>query len=229
MKKFTGATAATGSLVALLAVVALAVASPGIAGTKPLNAGKNGIKSNAGVGNGTEDVQVGEPSTVTTYSSVYTDSTTSTSGEPTVISTQITKTPIGSTLVGEDRNGQSATFKRYFDVTYQVVTTVGSSTVVTYETVRETKVFKTVTTTTDMADIDPGNSQGHNRAPEGQPEDIVVSSTVLDSTSSEVIASSTESVYETSSTETTSTDYSSMVNCNGSNGQNEGTNYCGNL
>src|SRR5690606_29064843 len=94
------------------------------------------------------------------------------------------------------------------------------------ETVRETSVYKTDTTTTDMADIDPGNSQNHNKAPEGQPEDIAETSTVLDSTKTEVIASSTESVYDSSARTSTSTAYSQQVLCNGSEGQNPGTDYC---
>lgn len=218
------------ALVCLVAVGTFAAIEPGYAGpkAKPLNAGKDGFKSNAGVGNGTEDVQVGDPVTVTTYSSSSSESTTSSSTEPVVTSTVTTTTEIGRVRsdTPDEQVGHSDNFKRYYDVTYEVVTTVGTETTVTYVTTQVTDVYKTDTTTTDMADVDPGHSQPVNQAPEGQPEDIVVVDTSLDSTSSQVSSSSSVEVgTDTSSSQQLVEDV--QVLCNGSEGQNTGTNYCG--
>jgi hypothetical protein len=217
--------AVIGTIVALVGVVGLAMVPPVLAG-KPLNSGKDGFKSNAGAGNGTEDVQVGEPSTVTTYSSIYSENTTDSSGEPSIISVTTTSSELSREQVGEDvplgkPNNPSPNFKRTYDVTYQVVTTTGTETVVTYETTRTTEVYKTDTTTTDMADVDPGNAQSVNQAPEGEPDDIVETSTVLDSTSSEVTSSSAVVYDETSSSSEQTT--SEEVTCN------PGNEFCNNL
>lgn len=192
---------------------------------KPLNAGKDGIKSNAGVGNGTEDYVAGV-STATTTNVVETTTTNTETGEPVIVSTTTSTTETGRTQVGDPvQVGKSSNFKINYSVTYEVATTTGTETTVTTETVLTTDVYKTTTTTTDMADRDPGNSQSHNKAPEGQPADIVVSDTVLDSTTSEVTGTTTDVISDSTTTTATTTGDESVV-CNGSVGGNTGANYC---
>jgi hypothetical protein len=220
MKKYLN-----GALAALLVAVALGGATELAA--KPLNAGKTGFKSNAGVGNGTEDVQVGEPTTVVTTSTQTSTTTDTVTGDPVVVSTVTTTQEISRVVAGPDTKvGNSGNFKRPYYVTYETTTTTGTETVVTTNTYLVTEVYKTTTTTTDMADVDPGNSQSHNQAPEGQPADIVVSDTQLDSTSTELTGSTSETVSETTTSDPVTSVVQENVLCNGSSGQNEGTNYC---
>lgn len=213
------------SLTAVITIGLVVALTPAALG-KPLNAGKNGFKSNAGAGNGTEDVQVGDPVTTVSTSTVETTDVDTVTGEP-VVTTTTTTTETGRVVAGpDDVNGNSGTFKRPFLVTYETVTTTGTETVVTTNTYLITEVYKTTTTTTDMADVDPGNSQSVNQAPEGQPDDIVVSDTVLESTDTALVDSTEEVVTDTQVSDPVVTTESETVNCNGSSGQNEGTNYC---
>ncbi|MDP3194882.1 hypothetical protein [Tabrizicola sp.] len=190
-------------LTALFAVLALGVSftSADMAfaeKTKPLNAGKTGIKSNAGGGNGTED-QVGGTTVDVQTSTSQTTVTDVTTGEPVVVS--VTKTTVETDRVVESTKlvgcgkGKECNLQTTYLVTYDVYTTTGTETVKTTETYLVTETKKTTTTTTDIYDIDPGRSQSVNQAPEGQPEDIVVVD-VETSTSEELMGTSTETVSE---------------------------------
>src|SRR3569623_2104264 len=71
------------------------------AASKPLNAGKTGLKSNAGVGNGTEDYVAGVSSTSSSriVSSYYTDVS---SGDPSALPTEVVTVELGREQVGGD-------------------------------------------------------------------------------------------------------------------------------
>jgi hypothetical protein len=77
-----------------------------------------------------------------------------------------------------------------------------------------------------MADVDPGNSQDHNQAPEGQPADIVVVAPPVLETSSSEVSTSQETVNDILTTSSTEVLEDVKVECNGSEGQNQGTDYC---
>jgi hypothetical protein len=144
---------------------------------QPLNAGKAGIKSNAGGGNGTED-QVGATTVVETVNvSTYTYNDVTT-GEPVVVSVTETQTETDrvetdSRLVGCGKN-KPCNLQTTYLVTYDVTTTTGTETTTTTQVVEVTETTKVSTATTDIYDIDPGQSQPVNQAPEGEPEDVVV-------------------------------------------------------
>ncbi|EKD60572.1 MAG: hypothetical protein ACD_54C00665G0002 [uncultured bacterium] len=175
----------------------------------PLNAGKNGIKSNAGGGNGTEG-QVGETTsttdTVVINNYTYDDVTT---GEPVTVSVTTQTVEAGrvatdSRLVGCG-SGKQCNVQTTYLVTYNVYTTVGTETTVTTQTMEVTETQKQTTTTTDMYDIDPGHSQPVNQAPEGEPEDVVVVEYADPVTTEEPVGDATTSVVSDSSTSVTGT------------------------
>jgi hypothetical protein len=144
---------------------------------KPLNAGRDGLKSNAGGGNGTEG-QVGETTSVETMSFTVTYKDDVTTGEPVVVATTTSTVETGrqvqsTALIGCGK-GKACNLQTTYLVAYDVITTVGTETTVTTQTVEVTETVKTTTATTDIYDIDPGRSQPVNQAPEGEPEDIVV-------------------------------------------------------
>ncbi|NEX46249.1 hypothetical protein [Pseudotabrizicola algicola] len=191
-----------------IAATALAIAVAPVAYAKPLNAGKNGIKSNAGGGNGTED-QIGATTTnVVTTTSTTTTTDTST-GEPVVVSTTTTTQETGrvvvdTRIVGAGKN-KPGNLQTTYAVTYDVYTTVGTETVKTTETYLVTETTKTNVTTTDVYDIDPGRSQDKNQAPEGQPEDIVVVGDSVTTEFKELIDTKSEVVTGSSTTVTGTT------------------------
>ena len=187
---------------------------------KPLNAGKNGIKSNAGGGNGTED-QVGATTTDVVTTSTTTTTTDTSTGDPVVVSTttstqETDRTVVSTRIVGAGNN-KPGNLQTTYAVTYDVYTTVGTETVKTTETYLVTETTKTTTNTTDVFDIDPGRSQDVNQAPEGQPEDIVVVD-VETSTSEELVSTTTEVVTDssTSVTGTTTENVVETTPCNNS-------------
>jgi hypothetical protein len=198
------------------------------AASKPLNAGKTGFKSNAGGGNGTEDVVAGVSSTSSSriVSSYYTDVS---SGDPSALPTEVVTVELGRQQVGADvplGGGNTDNFKRTFLVTYQTTTTTGTETVVTTNTFLTTQTFRDTTIVTDMQDVDPGKSQTHNKAPEGQPADISSSSTELVASSGpELVDTSSAVVTETSSAVETASS-TEQVTCNPGQGDNPGENFC---
>jgi hypothetical protein len=196
------------------------------AASKPLNSGKTGFKSNAGVGNGTEDAigGVSSYSSSRLVSSYYSEVS---SGDPSALPTEVVTVETGRQQVGSDTPvGSSGNFKRTFLVTYQTTTTTGTETVVTTNTFLTTQTFKDTTVVTDMVDVDPGKSQTHNKAPEGQPADISSSSTELVASSGPTLVdSSSDVVTETSSVVETASS-SEQVTCNPGQGGNPGENYC---
>ena len=145
---------------------------------QPLNAGKDGIKSNAGVGNGTED-QVGE-TTVTTETLVTTHTYDSVSTSGSTVLSQTTSTVetgrvlVSYRLIGCGSGNQTCNKQSTYSVTYDVYTTTVSATTTTTQTMLVTETQIKTTSTTDIYDLDPGRSQDVNQAPEGEPEDIVV-------------------------------------------------------
>lgn len=205
----------TAFTIALTGALMMSVAAFG-GPTKPLNAGKDGFKSNAGGGNGTEDVSLGTSTTESTTTSTYTyDQAT---GDPVVVSTTtVAETEIGREVTSGpvlvSTSGKSSNTKVVYTVTYEVVTTTDTETTTTYETREVTEVFKTTTTTEDMADVDPGRSQEVNQAPEGQPEDIVTVETEALGASEEVIGTF-EETETTSASETDTTTLLDEVVCN---------------
>jgi len=142
----------------------------------PLNAGKTGIKSNAGGGNGTED-QIGATTEATSTTTTMSQNTVTTDGEPSVVSVTTTQVETGRVVTATERVGQNrnkpGNLKTTYTVTYDVYTTTGTETVKSTQTFDVTETTKVVTATTDVYDIDPGKSQAVNQAPEGEPDDIV--------------------------------------------------------
>jgi hypothetical protein len=136
---------------------------------KPLNAGKNGIKSNAGAGDGVEQgaLLTTAPTTTTTYSDPYTVyGPTSTEYLPLPpTTTTVTKVATG-TPYSAGGNGNSALKQNYL-VTTTTTTWNGEKYVETTQTeIWQEKVTSTVITST-YAEIDPGQSGAHNQSPEG--------------------------------------------------------------
>lgn len=136
---------------------------------KPLNAGKDGTKSNAGAGNGAEAGEVIAiiPSVTTTNSPTYTVSgEVTTVYEPLPTTTVITSKVATGTPYNAGGSKNSA-LKQDYVVTTTTTSWDGEKYVETTQTeIWQEKTTSTVTTTT-YEELDPGRSAEHNQSPEG--------------------------------------------------------------
>jgi hypothetical protein len=165
-----------GTAVALVLTVSLAMAGAAGAGSKPLNAGKDGLKSNAGAGNGAEAgaiIEQVEGTLILSTSDPYLIQDPNDPGTTTELTapegsvTEINRVKVGDPYYQVPSNTNSA-LKQNYEVTYEVTTWTGEAWVTTYQTLYVVDVEKQDTLTTTYEDADPGNSQAHNESPEDE-------------------------------------------------------------
>ena len=184
------------AIVASTLIVGSVAPAHAASATKPLNAGKNGIKSNAGTGDGVEQGALlsTETSTTTTLGGtyiVYGETTTDPLPLPPTTTT-ITKVATGSPY-NAGGNANSALKQNYL-VTTTTTAWDGNKYVETTQTeIWQEKISSTVTTTT-YEEIDPGQSGDHNQSPEGS---TVVASSEPVVVAEPVFVSAGEPVVET--------------------------------
>jgi hypothetical protein len=202
---------------------------------KPLNAGKDGVKSNAGYGNGPEAGALLDTSSVTVTTNVGNPYTVPVEGSTTredlalpASTSVVTKTPVGQPFYANgkpavDANGRPNTsaLKQSYSVTTTTTTWDGEKWVETTQTVVMQNTLSTTTTTDTFEDLDPGRSGGKNQSPEGSTfEDVTVSEPVA---GTEVVGPG-EPIVEQFDESTSTTNSSSVEeeqlfdpNCQGSN------------
>lgn len=159
--------------IVLGAVINPSYAAPKANQSKPLNAGKDGIKSNAGAGNGTEKGGIVSSATSDpTYSNIggiylvpIEGSTVSVYETLPQATTTVTKTPVGEPF--HAGNSQNSALKQSFSVTTTTTSWNGEKWVETTQTEIMQDVIKTVIVTDTYVDLDPGRSGQHNKSPEG--------------------------------------------------------------
>ena len=188
--------------IAILAILAVMAAPAAFAEkAKPLNAGKDGFKSNAGAGNGGEMVL---SDTTVVLGESYTANpvtTTENAVTTTVPMDSVTKTPTATTT--EQRRLANGRIQTRTVTTYEVVTVTGGITTTTYEEVVTVDVYTPQTQVETFTDVDPGRSGDRNNAPEISEETV---ETELDPVyEGRVEQSRTEKSETENNTQTTST------------------------
>jgi hypothetical protein len=193
------------SSVALVALIA-ALSAPAAFAQKaqPLNAGKNGFKSNAGAGNGGELVLT---DTTVVSGTNYTTNEQTTIQNLTTTTTpvdSVTKTATGTTT--EQRTLPNKKVQTRTVTVYEVVTVSGGITTTTYEEVVTVDVYTPQTQVETFTDVDPGRSGQHNKAPEvagdvvETPLDPIFVGT--EEVSRETVTNTTDNTVTTTTTET---------------------------
>ncbi len=186
---------------------------------KPLNAGKDGIKSNAGYGNGPEAGALLDSSSVTDTVNVGDPYAVPVEGSTTREDLALPETQVDVTKVGVGQpfyaNGKpavddrgrpnSSALMQNYSVTTTTTTWDGEKWIETTQTVIMQDTVSTTTTTDTFEDLDPGRSADKNQSPEGSTvEEVTVSDPVPDTVEVGPGEPIVEEFDESTSSETTS-------------------------